>query len=226
MKKLLGAVFACLTAIGTVQGAIIDHGNFLTDTTTGLDWLDVTKTVNMSYNDVMAQLGFGGTYEGWRYATGSDFNRLVGGYTGIAIDAPNVRINQEPNKIDGLVVLLGSTLDTYFVHLYGQTYDAMNGYPEGAYHDNTIGFTSDAYDGNGIYTAILVDSEEKNSDGSEYTDFSMANYTYVDRTVRNYQIGSFLVRGNSVPEPSTILLILAASLGLVAARVGRRAFAQ
>jgi len=39
------------------------------DTDSGLEWLDLTVTSNMSYNDVSAQLGAGGDYEGWRYAT-------------------------------------------------------------------------------------------------------------------------------------------------------------
>lgn len=34
------------------NAAFIDSGTYLTDTTSGLDWLDVTASVNRTYNDV------------------------------------------------------------------------------------------------------------------------------------------------------------------------------
>jgi hypothetical protein len=44
--------------------------NLLTqDTISGLVWLDLTQTTNQSFNSVFAQLGSGGTFEGFRYAT-------------------------------------------------------------------------------------------------------------------------------------------------------------
>ena len=48
---------------------IIDHKTFTRDTETGLDWLDVTETINKSYNEVEAQLKVGGKYQGYRFAT-------------------------------------------------------------------------------------------------------------------------------------------------------------
>lgn len=39
------------------------------DTDTGLEWLDVTVTAGLSYNDVTAELGAGGAYEGFSFAT-------------------------------------------------------------------------------------------------------------------------------------------------------------
>lgn len=52
-----------------VQGAFIDHGSYTTDTTSGLDWLDLTQTHQQSYRDVVAELDNNGTYSGWRVAT-------------------------------------------------------------------------------------------------------------------------------------------------------------
>ena len=42
------------------------------DTETGLRWLDVPISLNRSYNDVAAQFGAGGDFEGYRFATPSE----------------------------------------------------------------------------------------------------------------------------------------------------------
>ena len=47
----LGAVLS-VSAIGAAQATIVDNGDTTIDTASGLEWLDVTKTVNMSYNNV------------------------------------------------------------------------------------------------------------------------------------------------------------------------------
>ena len=39
------------------------------DTATGLEWLDITVTAGFSYNEVSAELGTGGTYEGFEFAS-------------------------------------------------------------------------------------------------------------------------------------------------------------
>lgn len=74
---VLGA--SVLTLSTSVNAAIISADwqstgdNLITqDTASGLEWLDLTVTVGMSYDAVSAQLGTGGAYEGWRYATTSE----------------------------------------------------------------------------------------------------------------------------------------------------------
>ena len=60
-----------------VHSAIIDYNTYFTDTNTGLNWLDVTATVNRSYNDISSQFVAGGEFDGWRYATKNEFNSLL-----------------------------------------------------------------------------------------------------------------------------------------------------
>ena len=60
----------------TSNAAIIDNNTFTTDTESGLDWLDVTFTVDRSYNDVSSQVGGSGDFEGWRYASRQEFDTL------------------------------------------------------------------------------------------------------------------------------------------------------
>jgi hypothetical protein len=66
MKKLFSGVFLAVITWNT-QAAIIDNGAFTTDMDFGLDWLDVTTTVDMNYDQVSAQLGDGGLFEEWHY---------------------------------------------------------------------------------------------------------------------------------------------------------------
>jgi len=51
------------------SAALIDNGTFVTDTNTGLDWLDLTQTVNTDYSVVESQMGAGGQFEGWTLAS-------------------------------------------------------------------------------------------------------------------------------------------------------------
>ena len=53
-----------------------DGLNLTRDTDTGLDWLDITLSLNRSFNDVSGELGSGGDYAGFRFATGPDLTAL------------------------------------------------------------------------------------------------------------------------------------------------------
>jgi hypothetical protein len=56
--------------------------NLLTVDGNGLEWLDLSETRARSYNDVVAQLGLGGEFEGWRVASSvqvEDFWTAAGG---------------------------------------------------------------------------------------------------------------------------------------------------
>jgi len=85
MKKsrLLGAVCACLAAVSfNARAIIVDNGTYTT--VDGVDWLDLTATSGMSYNDVSAQLGPGGTLEGWAYASTAQVEGLWTAFGGDA----------------------------------------------------------------------------------------------------------------------------------------------
>lgn len=65
------------------QAALIDtdwqasgDSRLLLDTSSGLEWLDHSLTMDMSYNDVVASLGAGGTFAEFRYATQGEVLRL------------------------------------------------------------------------------------------------------------------------------------------------------
>jgi hypothetical protein len=79
VKTALAALAAVACYALPAHAAINDSADhsYLSDTATGLDWLDVTASVNMSFDQVSAQFGVGGTFEGWRYASGDEFNALI-----------------------------------------------------------------------------------------------------------------------------------------------------
>jgi hypothetical protein len=78
VRKIIGFVFF-LGFLNIAHATIIDNGAFTTDTATGLDWLDVSATVNLSYNQVNATLlGAGQLYDGWRYAVLDEVSTFIG----------------------------------------------------------------------------------------------------------------------------------------------------
>ena len=186
------------------------------DAKSGLEWLDVTKSVGRSYDDVSSQFGIGGDFEGWRYAIGLEFNQLVSNYTGETITLLNGVVNQEVDKIDGLVDLLGSTLDVYYLETYGDTYDAYHGYEQGLGLGVVTGILADVlpYTEPAHYAAELYDDDRYGR--PSYYDLSYALFIRtIDSEVRN-ATGSFLVRDISpIPTPSTPLLFGIGMLGLI-----------
>ncbi len=111
MKRYL-TIFAIAISSFTCNAgaALLDHGSFTTDSSTGLDWLDLTATKGYSYNYVVSQLGSGGLFEGWSVANGDQLSGLFdsaggsGGYFGTSA-ANNSMANT-------LLPLWGSTVVT------------------------------------------------------------------------------------------------------------------
>ncbi len=159
ISNLKATVFiAIILGNSSINAAIIDNNTFTTDTNSGLDWMDVTETSGISYDEVSVQLGVGGTYEGWRYATDIEFNTLVGNYTNKNITEFGL-VGQESNLIDGLVSLLGSTIDTLYVNTYGKTFDNYYGFAEGEGVDRTYGIITDSNDNSIQWLAIILDND-------------------------------------------------------------------
>lgn len=59
----------CLHAPGVTNAAIIDNGHTTIDTSTNLEWLDLTETVGISYLVVQHETAPGGRFESYRHAS-------------------------------------------------------------------------------------------------------------------------------------------------------------
>jgi len=205
---------------------IIDHGTYLSDSVSGLDWLDVTLSVNRSQYDVSSQFGNGGDYAGYRYATGVELNTLVARYTGTDTGVPlNHYVDHSGDVIDGLIRLLGSTTDSASIAEFGQTVDARYGYAEGEFYDITNGIIADIRPDLGIhyfYTALLQDIDSTghiNEPGdSEYSSDRSRIYNGTFSSLNTgMDTGSYLVRDtvSSVPVPAAVWLMGSGLLGLM-----------
>ena len=209
-KSIIGTACACLAMVSfNVNAALIDNGTYTSDDVSGLDWLDVTETAGLSYNDVQTQLAIRGLYEGWMYATAIQFNELISNYVGYAVNGgekPNYFVG---DRIDGLVVLLGSTLDTSYLDEFGATFDATNGYAEGDGVDFSYGLLAQGTDWGPRRAMIMDDNREGMRDYSDAYEV----VSYPDDP--QISIGSYLIRTSVVPVPAAVWLFGSGLIGLI-----------
>lgn len=110
---------SCLLAV-SAQAALVSQDSeygvdtITLDTETGLEWLDWDLTLGLSFDEVSAELGTGGGYDGFRFATGDEVAVLWAnaGIVDIATEGPIggedfTAANYAPAI--ALVVLLGDT---------------------------------------------------------------------------------------------------------------------
>jgi hypothetical protein len=193
------------------NSAIIDNGDYTTDSASGLDWLDVTQTINLSYDNVYSEVSIGGEYAGWRYATLNDLYTLASNYLGITVnDDVGDYYYLNDNTLVGLVGLLGNTLDAGFIIEHGYAYDEQPNFHQG--HD--LNFTQGwILETDNTSTLHMIEGRVMNNEaGSDYIGAQQGYY--FPTSYLNAQRGSFLIRDSiAVPEPPTILLLF---LGLFA----------
>jgi hypothetical protein len=74
---MLGVVSGTMAAITPASSAVlVDKGNYTLDTSSHLQWLDLSLTAGLSYNDVITNNGVNYVAQGWRYATGAELGGL------------------------------------------------------------------------------------------------------------------------------------------------------
>lgn len=107
MKGLLSKWIAATTMVMALSGtanadymsldwkAEGDQLAFL-DIDSGIEWLKLDQTVGMTFNEVSAELGEGGLFEGWRLPTASEVESIVTSLTGY--DTNQYRVNSSYNS--------------------------------------------------------------------------------------------------------------------------------
>ena len=111
IKLILGASILLLVS-GQINAALIERdwqttgdGLITYDASTGLEWLDLTATADMTYNEVTSQLGVGGGFEGWHYASTSHVSALWDPFGGSSIydgwSTANNNLFSEIASLDG-----------------------------------------------------------------------------------------------------------------------------
>jgi len=186
-------------ALIPTSDAIFGNNSITRDTTTGLEWLDITFSVNQSYNFVSTQFASGGAFAGFRHATDNEVETLF-----INAGIPNINRASVANIAPaiGLISLVGAT-------------SFQSGNPE------AIGITATVSRfGGGLRRAGLLDFFFSNGTGVYEASTNSLSYS---ESFGFDTVGHWLVRTTpvtSVPEPFTSYLVLSAcaSFGVLTAR--------
>lgn len=180
-------------------------GSLIRDTETGLEWLNLRQTVNLSYSDVQAALQSGGRFAGFRYATVSELSSAFNHYFAQLPQLP------QPSA---------SSIETYLrqryiqyaglANLFGPT--EVSNIETGTPIFRLLGYLQPGY-GGGIGIAD-VQANPNNS----FIDTQAVTLT--DR--RSPIVGHFLVRGAAAVAEPAALLVLGSGLAGLAVLAGRR----
>ena len=210
----------------TLTAAPVDLGDITRSG--GLDWLDVTLTRGLSFDDVQTRIASGAavagtsfTFDAFRYATSDEVHALLLDF-GVTMNtarngAPAYDGPPEQEAIEDFIRTLGDTYDAWSDGL-GQPFDVA---ASGAGY--TYGLTGTAASGSVVLAALAYDVERSvRATGApldNLVDTASSRHGGFTRTARYDWLGSFLVRQTTaVPAPLGLWVMLA---GLVV-MLGRR----
>lgn len=189
MKKYCQAILATVLLItasfGSAQAALVALGDFTTDTDTGMDWLDLDQTLGMSFDQVNAELGTGGLFEGWQVATLDQAHTFLtnAGWIG-PFDPSNI---SNVGFVANFKALTTSLTDDPLDDL------------------GALSLVDDFADTLGDLS--LIDGQ-----GTGITSYSFT--TPIDPSISQQDTGTFLVRTSAVPVPAAVWLFLSGLAGL------------
>lgn len=208
MKKLL-LISWLLLGVSTNTNAALMSTDWMTagdnaltlDESTGLEWLDLTQTAGRNYNDIVGldgsnELVAGGNFAGFRYATLIEVETL---YLNHGFPSTNIIGQTNFNPIE-------SALAQSFINLFGNT------------------------SGNILYSRGIYEASP--SPGFHY--YADVGFLFINTVARvqpgltvsdsnnNILAGHFLVRSNSVPEPSTFALLSTGLIGFGFRKIRRK----
>lgn len=214
--KILQAAVACLilSVCNIANAGLINYGQFTTDTTQNLDWLDITSTTGMSYDEVT--LALNSSLGGWRYATQAEFNSLV---LSIMPDTNHIDPNSNytcTNCFDeyaNFIELIGGNVSNGSVPEFQLLGNVLLDSPDifvaaGITHSTAVArFTGQNFDGFGLGNSVSIDRPNLITHG----------WSQPDNAAQS-DISTFLVRATQVPEPSTLAIFALGIMGLAARR--------
>ncbi|HVJ41408.1 MAG TPA: hypothetical protein VM639_07920 [Dongiaceae bacterium] len=215
---------AAIAAISMLYGTparaasiLTDQGSITYDPDTKLQWLDITATAGLSYNDVLTNNGVNFVQNGWRFATDFEVDQLYR-HAGLPLASyPNGQFFYASDPMEPGYAALEHDAFTLGSQL-GWTSQAGNDFSTNAFFDihqtprnpAILGFT----------TLSIIDYLENGPDSSFIVDEALDSITKNDRIAT---AGAMLVRDVSVvPIPGGVIPFAAILLGLTSINLWRK----
>jgi hypothetical protein len=191
----------------SANAALIDQGDITVDTGTGLKWLDLTETLDLSIQDIRD--GFGGFLDdGWSVATSSQVDQLFSN-AGATAPASDLHFYPDATITDNMLDLFGIT-----GFLTGSPY---GGVLPGPIYDQAPYGLGLADNENGMASLPIFISQGADSATAGSSECCVL---YTDS---GPDAGVWLTMTTEVPLPSSLALVGVALLGLARAGAARQA---
>jgi len=219
----VAAIAAISMLCGTparASSVLIDQGNITYDPDTKMQWLDITETAGLSYNDVLHNNGVNFIQNGWRFATDFEVDQLYR-HAGLPLASyPNGQFFYTSNPMEP-----GYTALEHDAHVLG----SQLGWTTQSGDDfSTIGFF-DIHQTPRNPTAVLgvttlyILGYLENGPNSSFT--VGEDFDTITKNDRIATAGAMLVRGGNVavvPVPGGVIPFAVILLGLTGFNLWRR----
>ena len=190
MRSLILAAALLLSL--SANAALVDNGSFTTDTASGLDWLDLSATKNLTISEALS------SNSGWRLATNSEIEDLFQQIFPHFVASHSSGFAQQNSYEYFEGQWAGADL---FKSLFGPVQLAGGSYP----YDYTYGLYYDEGD-----ILRMMGTGGYNVYGTEF-DYTIPDYVVQDGSAI---YGTFLVSTTAVPVPAAAWLFGSALAGL------------
>jgi hypothetical protein len=236
-KLAITTLLVSMSMVGSANAGYIsldwqegDDNRAFLDEDTGIEWLRLTETANMSLNQVISELDTGGMFDGWRLATAIEVEGLVEDLTGYA-ESGSVRYETKYSPTahvhEGFVDLFGWVNETvsgrswykeYNYLSYGLYVDNEDVNMAGVRHFKDPKSTTTTHYSSYAYNDYMSDVYSMDYGSASYGVYLVGDGGATLTTQQNMSLVANNPNAVSVPEPTGAALLALGLLGLAATR--------
>lgn len=229
MRILKALALATCAMVFNSQAAIINYddtiANSYYDTDSELVWIDFGQTNNLTFDQVLAELGSGGLFYGWRLPTVDEVTQMAFSVVNSGTAAPEFVVEGDDFRGEGTIDADSANSDTVNGNdsVWAEVFDAIGYNTVYAFGSHFSYRSNGLYETeNGISSFIVWDDVDLMSDGNVYFDDITLNGNIINTnflTTGAADISTLLVRDAvEVSAPATIGLFSLALIALVRIR--------